>query len=56
MPDGVIRDATKDVNIYTAGLHYRPIPQVVFKVDYRHFDQRSGSRANEVQALVGYVF
>lgn len=55
-PDGVIRDATKDVNIYTAGLHYRPIPQVVFKVDYRHFDQRSGSRANEVQALVGYVF
>jgi len=55
-PDGVIRDATQDVNIYTAGLHYRPIPQVVFKVDYRRFDQRSGSRANEVQALVGYVF
>jgi hypothetical protein len=55
-PDGVIRDATRDVNIYTAGLHYRPIPQVVFKVDYRRFDQRSGSRANEVQALVGYVF
>lgn len=55
-PDGVIRDGSRDVNIYTAGLHYRPIPQVVFKVDYRRFDQRSGSRANEVQALVGYVF
>ncbi len=55
-PDGVIRDNTQDVNLYVAGLHFRPIPQVVFKVDYRHFDQRGGSRAHEAQALVGYVF
>lgn len=55
-PDGVIRDNTEDVNLYVAGLHFRPIPQVVFKVDYRHFDQRGGSRAHEAQALVGYVF
>jgi hypothetical protein len=40
-----------------AGLQFKPIPQVVFKVDYRHFDPRgSGHRANEVQALVGYAF
>ncbi len=55
-PDGVIRDNAEDVNLYVAGLHFRPIPQVVFKVDYRHFDQRGGSRAHEAQALVGYVF
>ena len=53
---GVPRDRTQDVNIYVAGLHYRPIPQVVFKLDYRNFDQQSGSRADEIQALVGYVF
>ena len=55
-PTGIIRDGSQDVNIYVAGLQFKPIPQVVFKVDYRHFDQRSGHRANEVQALVGYVF
>jgi len=55
-PTGVIRDGSQDVNIYVAGLQFKPIPQVVFKVDYRHFDQRSGHRADEVQALVGYVF
>lgn len=56
VPDGFTRDATRDVDIYVAGVQFKPIPQVVFKVDYRHFDQRDGHRANEVQALVGYVF
>ncbi|CAM9429728.1 unnamed protein product [Discosporangium mesarthrocarpum] len=56
MPDGVASDNTQDVNLYVAGIHFRPIPQVVFKVDYRHFDQNRGGRAHEAQALVGYVF
>ena len=56
MPTGVARDKSQDVNLHVAGLHFRPIPQVVFKMDYRHFDPRRGSRAHEVQALVGYVF
>lgn len=55
-PDGVIRDNTQDVDLYVAGVQFKPIPQVVFKADYRHFDQRGGSRAHEAQALVGYVF
>ena len=55
-PTGFERDNSQDVNLYVAGLHFRPIPQVVFKVDYRHFDQRGDSRAHEAQALVGYVF
>jgi len=56
LSSGLSKDRTQDVDIYVAGLHYRPIPQVVFKLDYRNFDQRSGKRADEVQALVGYVF
>jgi hypothetical protein len=56
VPNGFIRDGTQDVDLYTAGLQFKPIPQVVFKADYRHFDQRDGDRANEIQALVGYVF
>jgi hypothetical protein len=54
--DGFIRDGSKDINLYVAGLQYKPIPQVVFKLDYRRFDPREGDRADEVQALVGYVF
>ena len=54
--DRFVRDASKDINLYVAGLQYKPIPQVVFKLDYRNFDPREGDRANEVQALVGYVF
>lgn len=53
---GYTRDRSKDVDLYVAGLQFKPIPQVVFKVDYRKFDLREGSRADEVQALVGYVF
>jgi opacity protein-like surface antigen len=55
-PDGITRDGSQDVDLYVAGVQFKPIPQVVFKVDYRHFDQRDGHRANEVQALLGYVF
>jgi hypothetical protein len=56
LPDGFVRDGTQDVDIYTVGLQYKPIPQVVFKLDYRRFDQRDGDRANEIQTMVGYVF
>ena len=56
VPDGTVRDATQDANIYVTGLQFKPIPQVVFKLDYRNFDVRQGGRANEIQALVGYVF
>ncbi len=50
------RDKTKDIDLYVAGLQFKPIPEVVFKVDFRHFDPADGDRADEVQALVGYVF
>ena len=59
---GFARDRTKDVDLYVAGLQVKPIPQVVLKVDFRHFDlartSSSGARqrADEVQAMVGYVF
>lgn len=53
---GFSKDRSKDIDLYVAGLQFKPIPQVVFKVDYRHFDPRQGRRADEIQALVGYVF
>lgn len=56
VPDGFAKDNSRDYDLYVAGLQFKPIPQVVFKADYRHFDLEDGHRANEIQALVGYVF
>ena len=53
---GYTRDPTKDIELFTAGLQWKPIPQVVLKVDYRNFDPRQADRADEIQALIGYVF
>jgi len=56
VPDGFTKDRSKNVELYVAGLQFKPIPQVVFKVDYRRFDVRKGHKADQVQALVGYAF
>jgi hypothetical protein len=53
---GFERDRSKEIDLYEAGLQFKPIPQIVFKLDYRHFDPAKGSRADEVEAAVGYVF
>ncbi|MBY0401536.1 hypothetical protein K2X89_14665, partial [Myxococcota bacterium] len=60
--DGFARDRAKDVDLYVAGIQFKPIPQIVFKLDFRHFDLArttaagTRDRADEVQGLVGYVF
>lgn len=45
-------------DIYTAGLNFKPIPQIVLKLDYRAINPKSDKDDiwNEVQASVGYVF
>lgn len=53
---GYSKDKSKEIDLYVAGLQYKPIPNVVFKLDYRHFDPTNNDKADEVQALVGYVF
>ena len=50
------KDKSKEIDLYTAGLQFKPIPNVVFKVDYRRFDPEDSDKADQVQALVGYVF
>jgi hypothetical protein len=40
----------------TIGLTYRPIPQVVFKVDYQYERASTGEIANRWNAGVGYMF
>ena len=43
-------------DIYTVGLQIKPIPNVVFKTDYRNFRAKQGDVSDQVQFHVGYVF
>ncbi len=56
MADGFVANPKREYNLFTVGANYKPIPQVVIKLDYRHFDYATGDRDQEVQASIGYVF
>jgi len=52
MPTGYVSDPTQDNEILVFGINYKPIPQVVVKLDYEQWDN-SYDRFN---ILFGYVF
>jgi len=56
VPTGFVRDRSQIVSSYTAGLHFKPIPNVVVKLDYRNRSARSGEIGDEVNAGIGLVF
>lgn len=56
VPTGFTADRNKKFDLYVVGLHFKPIPQVVLKLDYRDFEAKRGDIADEVQAGVGFVF
>jgi hypothetical protein len=53
---GFIADGRQDFEVYVAGLSFKPIPQVVLKLDYRNFEAQDGDIPDEVQASIGFVF
>jgi hypothetical protein len=53
---GFSPDKTKEFDLYTLGVSYKPHPQVVFKLDYRNFVQRRGNRPDEVNLGLGFIF
>jgi hypothetical protein len=56
MPSGFTADNFYQDRIYTAGLNYKPIPQVVLKVDYRIFKPVSGEKPDYLNFGLGFVF
>jgi len=55
-PSGFARDRTKDTELYTLGLTYKPHPQVAIKFDYRNFELARSERTDEVSLGAGFVF
>jgi hypothetical protein len=55
--DGFASDPARDKTVYTAGLTYKPIPQVAFKLDYRNIDNDGSTEdADEINFGMGYAF
>ncbi len=53
---GFRKDLSLDYDLYVYGVSYKPIPQVVVKLDYRDFQAKRGSLSDQVQASIGFVF
>jgi hypothetical protein len=56
VPAGFSADPASDRTIVTGGLTYKPIANVVIKVDFQNFRNDAGTGINQVNLAVGYLF
>lgn len=56
VPSGYVRDGSLRNQIHTAGLSFKPIPNVVLKADYRNISAQQGVPADEINLGIGLVF
>jgi hypothetical protein len=56
VPSGFLTDKSKEIEIYTLGFSFQPIPRVVIKADYRNRVAKSGGLPDEFNLGVGFVF
>mgnify|MGYP001558232891 CR=1 FL=1 len=53
---GFSRDAAQSRQLVTAGVHYKPIPNVVLKADYQHVFPGAGAEQRSINLGLGFVF
>lgn len=56
VPAGFARDRANDVRIWTVGANYRPIPQVVLKLDYQDFANEARTGVDQWNLALGWLF
>ena len=56
IPSGFSRDRRQPRRLFIPGIQFKPIPQVVLKLDYRNIDNWDGSAEDEVSIGFGLVF
>ena len=56
VPSGFSSDKSKEIETYTLGFSFQPIPRVVIKADYRNRVAKSGGLPDEFNLGVGFVF
>jgi len=56
VPDGFAADPARDQSIFTFGLQWKPIPQVVTKLDYQMHSNDANTGVDQFNVAVGYLF
>src|SRR5574341_268653 len=56
VPSGFTPDKSRDITVINLGLSYKPIPNVVIKLDYRNLDAEVGQIADEFNIGFGFIF
>jgi len=56
VPTGLAANRANDVRVWTLGLQYRPIPQVVLKVDYQDVHNEARTAVDQWNFALGWLF
>ena len=56
VPAGFAANPDTDIETLTLGVAYKPIEQLILKVDYQDVDNRAGTGADRFNVLLGFVF
>jgi hypothetical protein len=56
VPSGYTSNDAFDRDFYEVGISYKPIPSIVFKLDYRNIDSETGEQPDEVRIGAGFVY
>jgi hypothetical protein len=56
VPSGFVANQAQENQVYTAGLQFKPIPNVVFKADFRNKVADAGSSPDEINLGIGLAF
>jgi hypothetical protein len=56
VPAGFLANPANDIETLTAGFAFKPIEQLILKVDYQDVDNEAGTGIDQFNALLGYVF
>jgi hypothetical protein len=56
VPAGFQANPANDQQILTLGLSYKPIEQIVIKLDYQDISNGAGTGVDQINAALGYIF
>ncbi|HMC82351.1 MAG TPA: hypothetical protein VKL61_03885, partial [Candidatus Polarisedimenticolia bacterium] len=56
VPEGFLKDPAQDRHLLTAGLVWKPIPQVAVKADFQNSGNRGGTGVDQFNVGLGWLF
>ena len=56
VPDGWSVNPANDEQLFTLGLAYQPIEQIIFKAEYQNIDNEAGTGVDQFNLSMGYIF